>query len=118
MAKKSYSYVRACRRRWGLTQRELALLIGLSSSTTVSRIERSQRGTTTATLTACSVVFGLTTPELFPPFYENIEEAVVTAAKLLHEELGGHTDKRSKLKRALLEDILARVIKRNESPKV
>lgn len=118
MARKVYSYVRACRRRWGLTQRELALLIGLSSSTAVSRIERSKRGTTTMTLIACGVVFGLSAPELFPPFYEGIEEAVATAAKLLHEELDGRTDKRSELKRALLEDILARVIKRNEPPKV
>ena len=118
MGKKAYSYVRACRRRWGLTQRELALLLGLSSSTTVSRIERSKRGSTTTTLIAYSVVFGLSAPELFPPFYDDIEEAVVIAAKLLHEELDGSTDKKSALKRALFEDILARVIKRNESPKV
>ncbi|WP_082884992.1 helix-turn-helix domain-containing protein [Bradyrhizobium stylosanthis] len=37
------SYVRPHRRRWGLTQQELAFLIGVKSRTAVSRIEGSKR---------------------------------------------------------------------------
>lgn len=111
MRKVPYSYVRRNRRRWGLSQRELAVLIGLSSSTTVSRIERSERKPSAATLIACGVVFGLAVPDLFPTLHAGIEEAVLAKAKELYERLEEKNDKQSELKRKLLEDILARVIK-------
>jgi transcriptional regulator with XRE-family HTH domain len=115
MGKKSYSFILAHRKRWALTQEELARLLLFSSGSTVSRIERSQRPPVTATLIACSIVFGFTPPDLFPTLYDQIEEAVVTAAKILHDESEGATDKRSKRKRALLEAILSRATGRNQS---
>jgi len=118
MRKEPYSYVRRNRRRWGLTQRELALLLGLSSSTAVSRIERSKRTPSTATLIACSIIFGLSVPELFPHLQEEIEEAVLGTAKDLYEQLDEKNNKQWELKHKLLKDILARVIKHHNQKNV
>src|SRR6185312_14558620 len=115
MRQRTYSFVRAHRRRLGLSQSELAALIGVASSTTVSRIERSKRMPTTPVMIACCVLFGLPAPELFISLYEEIEEVVVTAVKALHEELEGRTDKLTVRKRDFLEEVLTRVISRNRS---
>ncbi len=113
MHKRSYSFVRAHRRRWGLTQAELAVLLGVTSSTTVSRIERSARKPTATVLVACCILFGQPASELFASFDEEIEEAVVTAVKNLYDELEGKTDKRSLHKREFLEDVLTRITSSN-----
>lgn len=118
MRKQSYAFVRAHRRRWGLSQTELALLLGIASSTTVSRIERSVRRPTTTVLVACCVLFGLPAPELFSSLHQEIEEAVGTAAKELYDALEGKTDKPSLRKREFLEAVLARLVNRNGSTRV
>src|SRR5712671_7809937 len=87
MRKRSYSFVRAHRRRWGLTQAELALLLGVASSTTVSRIERSVRTPTATVMVACCILFGLPAPELFTSLHDDLEELVGTAAKNLYDAL-------------------------------
>jgi len=118
MRKRSYSFVRAHRRRWGLSQSELALLLGIASSTTVSRIERSVRTPTTTMLVACCILFGLPAPELFSTLHDEIEEVVGTAAKTLYDALEGKTDKQSVRKREFLEQVLSRLVNRNNSNKV
>src|SRR6185312_16991423 len=92
MARKSYAYVRAHRRKWGLTQVELARLLGLASRSAVSRIERAERVPTTATIIACGIIFGLATPELFPSLHEEVEPEVLPAAVALAAELVGLND--------------------------
>jgi hypothetical protein len=73
---------------------------------------------TTAVMIACCVLFGLPTPELFTSLYEEIEEIVATAVKALHEEIEERADKHSVRKREFLEEVLTRVISRNQSKKV
>lgn len=118
MRKRSYSFVRAHRRRWGLSQVELALLIGIASSTTVSRIERSVRRPTTTVLVACCILFGLPAPELFSSLHDEIEDVVGTAAKNLYDALEGKTDKQSVRKREFLGEVLSRLINSNSSKDV
>jgi transcriptional regulator with XRE-family HTH domain len=118
MARKSYTYVRAHRRKWGLTQVELARLVGLVSRSAVSRIERAERVPTTATIIACGIIFGLASPELFPSLHEEIEQAVIVAATALEAELGGLSDQASVRKRALLEQILERINNRKHIAEV
>src|SRR5689334_14570047 len=115
MRKRSYSFVRAHRRRWGLSQSELALLLGIASCTTVSRIERSVRSPSTNVLVACCIYFGLPAPELFSTLHEEIEEVVGNAAKNLYDALEGKMDKQSLRKREFLEQVLFRLINRNNS---
>jgi len=115
MRNRSYSFVRAHRRRWGLSQAELAMLLGIVSSTTVSRIERSVRTPTSTVMIACCILFGLPAPELFGSLHEEIEEVVGTAAKNLYDALKGMTDKSSIRKREFLEEVLSRLVNRNRS---
>jgi transcriptional regulator with XRE-family HTH domain len=118
MRKRSYSFVRAHRRRWGLTQAELALLLGVASSTTVSRIERSVRTPTATVMVACCILFGLPAPELFTSLHDEIEEVVGTTVKNLCDALEGKNDKQSIRKRQFLEQVLLRLVSRNGSKKV
>jgi transcriptional regulator with XRE-family HTH domain len=115
MRKRSYSFVRAHRRRCGFSQAELALLLGVASSTTVSRIERSVRTPTATVMVACCILFGLSAPELFTSLHDEMEEVVATAAKNLRDELEGKTDKLSVRKREHLEELLSRLVSRNRS---
>ena len=90
------------------------MLLGISSSTTVSRIERSVRRPTATVLVACCILFGLPAPELFSSLHEEIEELIGTAAKSLLDSLEGKKDKQSGRKREFLEQVLSRLL--NGSP--
>lgn len=115
MPNPSYSLVRAHRRRWGLTQMELAELLGVESSTTVSRIERSVRGPTATSMVAYSVLFGLPAYELFVSLHGQIEKGILAAAKRLYDELENKRDTQSLRKRQFLEQVLMRVNRSNPS---
>lgn len=114
MKRKRYAYVRAHRRRWGLTQRELGWLVGLSSRTAVSRIEMSKRKPTTETVIACAIVFDLPLDAIFPGLHEEIERGVFRRATELREQLGNQTNELSLRKCVLLDEVLARIIKRSQ----
>ena len=58
--------LRTHRRTWGLSQRELADLLGMESRAHVSRIERGKRSPTLETALACSTLFGVSLGVLFP----------------------------------------------------
>ena len=115
MRRKSYAFIRAHRRKWGLTQVELARLVGLSSRGGLSRIERAERVPSAAIIIACSLIFGVATADLFPALQDEIEEAVGTAAAALQNELAGRSDKLSTRKRALLRKVQERIIQRNKN---
>jgi transcriptional regulator with XRE-family HTH domain len=66
--------LRTHRRTWGLSQRELAGLLGMESRTHVSRIEHGKRTPTMETALACSTLFGVSLGELFPQLAIEIEE--------------------------------------------
>ena len=114
MKRKAYAYVCSHRRRWGLTQRELALLVGLETATAISKIEKSKRPPTVATVIACGIVFGLPPDEIFPSLHEEIEQAVLASATALREQLLGQPDELSVRKCVLLDQILLRIITRNQ----
>lgn len=84
------SYLRTHRKRSGLTQRELALLLGCQSEAKVSRYERLIRKPCLETAFACQVVFGATPHQLFPGMYASVEQIVTTRARLLAQTLSGH----------------------------
>jgi transcriptional regulator with XRE-family HTH domain len=110
MSSRVPSYLRTARRSWGLTQREMARLIGTKSRTHISRLERGERSPSVESLIACLVLFGATASELFPYLYSHIEETVLRNAARLLEELDGDTSLRGRRKRALLERALRRAI--------
>lgn len=108
MHNKVPNYIRTHRRRWGLTQRELASLLGVKSGTQVSRCERLQRKPTLQSAVAYEVIFGEPVRALFPRVFSEVEEGVMQRASQLNRSLEGSMSKVSKRKRELLGDMLRR----------
>ena len=113
MKAKLKSYVRSYRRRWGLSQSELAHLVGLKSGTTISRIERHIQKPTLLVALACHAIFGIPPAELFPAVFVEIEEDVMRRAYGLYEQLQGSKSSATKTKLDCLEVALARAKARN-----
>lgn len=80
-------YLRTFRRQAGLTQRELAQLIGCPNDIAVSRLERSSHRPRLHVALACEVVFRASLRELFPDMYEEVEQLVFTRAHTLRRRL-------------------------------
>jgi transcriptional regulator with XRE-family HTH domain len=118
MGRKNYSYIRVNRRRWGLTQGELALLVGLSGAAAISRIERARQVPTAQAVIGCTLVFGIPSPDLLPTFHRDVEDTIAAAAETLITALSDCTDQRSERVRSLLNEVLARLTSSNQTPRV
>jgi transcriptional regulator with XRE-family HTH domain len=106
MASRLKNYLRFYRRRSGLTQRELAYLLGLSDSA-ISRIERNLSQPTLKIALACQVLFGASPFELFPDAFAQVEETVKKRGAKLHERLQAGVERNTKAKSDFLRGLLA-----------
>lgn len=104
--KRLLSYLRTERKRAGLTQRELALLVGEKSNTQLSRFERLKRLPRTETLIALMIIFKKGPQELIPDAYDRLMKLVHLRATELHEELQGSKKQITKQKLDTLEAVL------------
>jgi transcriptional regulator with XRE-family HTH domain len=94
------SYLRTHRKRGGLTQDEMAFLLGCRSGTKISRFEHLARHPNLETALACQVVFGIPAHELFPGIYAEVEKIVTERARLLSEQLKARREQdRSRLRK-------------------
>jgi transcriptional regulator with XRE-family HTH domain len=109
MTKRLKTYVRPARRRSGLTQRELAFLVGVKDGAAVSRMERLKRVPSLLWTRACALVFDIPAAQLFPQMFREIHEVVRRRANDLYEELQGNPSKATRLKLDFLEELLARL---------
>src|ERR1700730_8240557 len=109
MARRLKTYLRPFRRRWGLTQRELAFLIGVKNGTVISRIEGLTKAPRLVWAVACAVVFDTRAVELFPGLFSQVHEDVLRRTTELYEELQGNPSKTTRLKLDFLETVLARL---------
>src|SRR5437868_5392207 len=66
--------LRTHRRTWGLSQQELAELLGMESRAHISRIEHGKRTPSMETALSCSTLFGVPLGDLFPQAAIEIEE--------------------------------------------
>lgn len=94
-------YLRKHRRRWELTQDELAFLLGLEGRSLVSRYERGLISAARA-LIACEVIFRCPASELFPALYAEVKDEVMRRGKVLYEEFEGKEGRKFDAKRELL----------------
>ena len=109
MARKLANYLRTYRRRNGLTQDEMAFLLGTTSGTRVSRYERSGRQPGLPTALAYEVAFAVTQKQLFGGLYEQAQLNVQGRAVTLIERLEADgLDVRTRLKLAALRRIVAK----------
>jgi transcriptional regulator with XRE-family HTH domain len=77
------NYLRSHRKRLGLSQDEVAFLLGAQSGAKVSRYEQFTREPSLATALACEVIFQRPASELLGGLYQEIEQQVVERAKAL-----------------------------------
>jgi transcriptional regulator with XRE-family HTH domain len=85
------NYLRTYRKRSGLSQDEVAFLLGCQSGTKVSRYEHSQRKPNLETLFAYEVMFGAPARELFAGTYQKVEKRISNRAQLLTRKLSRAT---------------------------
>lgn len=101
------NYVRTFRRRSGLSQKELAALLGAVSGGKISRYERSSRFPPALTVFALEVIFGKPAHDLFAGSYASVRRTVRARARKLIRRLGRlPPDQRTARKLALLRAIV------------
>ena len=104
------SYLRVHRRKWHLTQDELAFLLGYLNQPIIARLERGERAVTVAVAHTCELVFGVEPRELFPALFEGVEERVLARLHELHKRLTAEdASGRTLAKLQLLEDAIGRL---------
>jgi transcriptional regulator with XRE-family HTH domain len=101
-------YLKPYRRRWGLTQKELAGLLGFQTGSAVSRLERRLRHPSLETAYAFEIILGTPPAELFPGLYTTVKRDVVARARILYDELQGNSSASTQLKLDFFEEIFAR----------
>jgi transcriptional regulator with XRE-family HTH domain len=87
-------YARRYRLRAGLTQKELAQLLGNRSPATVCQYEAQKREPDLRTALAYQLIFGVPIEQLFPGIRREVEQAVLARADRLAQAL---TDARKTL---------------------
>jgi transcriptional regulator with XRE-family HTH domain len=81
------NYLKMYRKRSGLSQRELASLLGCAHGSKVSRYERGERVPSLRALFAYEVVFSVRVRDLFPGTYGEVRDEVRKRARRLMREL-------------------------------
>ena len=104
------TYLRRERRKWGLTQDELALLIGAKSRSQVSMLERGLTRPTAEQLIALCLLFGLTALQLFPQLAERARDDAASVAKAMIDASEPDATLRAQRKNTLLRQTLSRAV--------
>ena len=115
MPKESF-VLRTHRRKWALTQRDLASLIGISSVHHVSRVERSKSAPGLKFVLASEIVLGVHARHLFPKFFDQIEEEVVRNLFHFGERLKDDNSRSAARKHQLDDEALGRATEAVEQP--
>ena len=87
MSRKLDNYLRTYRKRAGLSQDEVAYLLGCQGGAKVSRYERFARRPTLQTALAYEAIFGVPVRDLFAGIYQKVERPILKRAQLLAEKL-------------------------------
>lgn len=102
------NYLRSSRKRSGLSQDEVAFLLGAQDGAKVCRYERFMRRPSLETAFACQVVFRTPASELFAGLFEEVKEKIKARAKSLAVRKDKHeTFRRFPQKGKTLKDIAA-----------
>lgn len=108
------SYLRTRRRKWALTQSELAELLGERSRSVVSKYETLERTPNHEALLALEFVFEETARSLFPALSHEVRRTVLRNAVALREKLAEKSDARSLRKRKLLDALIIRLTEHHD----
>jgi transcriptional regulator with XRE-family HTH domain len=81
------NYLRVYRKRLGLSQHEVAFMLGWRNASQPSRYEHFSRTPTLRTALALAVILRVSVRELFAGEYQKVENAVCRQAQRLEERL-------------------------------
>lgn len=81
------NYLRMYRKRAGLSQDELAYLLGVKTGTVASRYERFRRTPTLETALVCAVIYDVPVKELFAGVTDKAKKTVTHRARVLKNRL-------------------------------
>lgn len=95
------------RKRWALNQRDVAHLVGVSTSM-ISRYERGRIAPGVRALLALEVIFGRSGRRLLPHVYTQVQDEVMRRAAKLDRTLAGRRDAISQRKRQLFSEMARR----------
>lgn len=111
-------YLRSYRLRWGLSQVDLANLLGWSRPDFISRVEQKQRPPSLKMAIACFIVFGTHVHELFPDLFDGIEALVMSRVQEMYETIQGNPSRKTKKKIELFESAIERAEQRKRASQV
>lgn len=106
--------LRPWRRGFALKQKEIASLLGIKSTTHVSRIENGHRAPSLEIAIALELLTGERICFLFPHKYSDVEQKTIRRAKRLLHGIADAESLSASRKRELLSDVLDRVTERNQ----
>ena len=104
------AYLRGLRRKWALSQQDLAQLLDVTQSR-ISRYEQEEETPTLAVVYGLQVIFDHSPRSLFERQYLAVQDAVMRRAADLDRTLRNKTDYASGRKRQLLAGMVARATK-------
>lgn len=104
------TYLRRERRKWGLTQRELAFLVGLKSRTQISALENGAVRPSAEQLLIFQLLFGMTAAQLFPGLVRGSEKRALRNVRAMIERIEADSTVRAERKGVLLRQSLLRAV--------
>jgi transcriptional regulator with XRE-family HTH domain len=104
------NYIRMFRKQRGLSQDELAFLLGWKSGFGVSRFERGEREPSLETLLAMEAIFGIPIRELYAGRFQKVEASVKERARYFVSSIGEDLSRRKRLR-----DLLSAIYSRETS---
>ncbi|MCH9051733.1 MAG: helix-turn-helix transcriptional regulator [Proteobacteria bacterium] len=100
------TYIRTCRKRSGLTQRDMGFLLSGRDGNSIYRYERGKQTPTLPVALACQIVLGLPVCELFIGIHEEVEAIIHKQARVLLRRARFGKDKKTAQKIVTLKAIL------------
>ena len=88
MSCKLHNYLRGYRKKAGLTQDEVAFLLGYKAGAKISRYEKFTQNPSLETAFAYEAVFGTPLRELFAGIFQKVEEETKRRAQVFAKKLG------------------------------
>lgn len=107
MSRLLQSYLHTLRKQWGLSQPELAGLLGISPSA-LCKVETLARRPSANLIVGAEIIFALPGEEIFPAAYREIGDAILNRARAECERLELLTDPISLQRLRLLTEIIER----------
>jgi transcriptional regulator with XRE-family HTH domain len=101
------TYLLSLRKRSGLSQSELAMLLGIDGSA-LCKFENLSRRPTIELAVGAEVIFGHPMKGVFPAFYDEIERVVVERARRWRDRYKARPKPATGAKLRILDEIIAR----------